>query len=59
MKKQSKFRIFLDKVLRWFSVIDPLEISKKEMCERAQSVCYKNCATCAWHDTDAGDEKPN
>lgn len=46
MKKRS----ILYRFLEWIGVIKYEVISKKEMCERAKSVCNGNCETCAWHE---------
>ena len=34
----------------WITHGNKREISKKEMCENAKSVCNGNCETCAWHE---------
>ena len=46
MKKES----LLIRFLKWIGLIKEYEVSKKEMCKRAQSVCSKNCDSCAWHE---------
>ena len=34
----------------WITKSNTKEISKKEMCESAQTICDGNCETCAWHE---------
>lgn len=46
MKKESLFHRFL----KWIGLIKTYEVSKKEMCENAKSVCNGNCESCAWHE---------
>jgi hypothetical protein len=46
MKKESWFY----KLLKWLGLIEEYEVSKKEMCEKAKSICNKNCESCAWHE---------
>ena len=46
MKKESWFY----RLLKRIGLIETHEISKKEMCENAKSVCNKNCESCAWED---------
>ena len=46
MREESWFY----KLLKWFGLIKTYEINKKEMCERAKSICNKHCDTCAWHE---------
>lgn len=41
---------WLIRLLKRIGLIKTYEISKKEMCERAQSICNKNCESCAWHE---------
>ena len=38
------------RLLKWLGLIKEYEVSKKEMCKRAKSVCNRNCETCAWHE---------
>lgn len=38
----------LIKFLKFVGIIKPYEISKKEMCDRAKSICNKNCDSCTW-----------
>ena len=45
-EKESWFVKFLRKI----GLIKTYEISKKEMCERAKSICNGNCEGCAWHE---------
>ena len=33
-------------------VMHEYEVSKREMCESAKSVCNRNCESCAWHEED-------
>ena len=46
MKEESWFIRLLKKI----GLIKTYEVSKKEMCERAKSICNKNCSSCAWYD---------
>lgn len=46
MNKESWFH----RLLRRIGLIKSYEISKKEMCERAQPICDRNCEGCAWHE---------
>ena len=46
MRKES----WLYKLFRFIGLIKTYEVSKKEMCESAKSICNKNCASCAWHE---------
>ena len=46
MGKESWFH----KLLKWLGLITEYEVSKKEMCERAKSICNKNCKDCAWYE---------
>ena len=41
---------FFIKFLKFIGIIKTYEVSKKEMCERAKSICSKNCESCAWHE---------
>lgn len=50
MKQESWFY----KLLKRIGIIKTHEVSKKEMCESAKSVCNKNCENCAWQES----EKP-
>ena len=34
----------------WITMGNKREISKKEMCENAKSICNGDCETCAWHE---------
>ena len=36
--------------LTWVTKGSTKEVSKKEMCESAKSVCNGHCETCAWHE---------
>ena len=46
MKKESWFY----RLLKFLGVIKSQEVSKKEMCENAKSVCNKDCESCAWYE---------
>lgn len=46
MKKE----LWIYKLLKWLGLIKTHEVSKKEMCESAKSVCNRNCESCAWHE---------
>lgn len=46
MKKESWIR----RLLKRLGLIKTYEVSKKEMCENAKSVCNRNCETCAWRE---------
>lgn len=46
MKKESWFYRFLKRI----GLIKTHEISKKEMCEQAKSICNRNCEQCAWNE---------
>ena len=35
--------------LRWVGLTKAYGIDKKEMCEKAKSVCGENCEICVWH----------
>lgn len=45
-KKESWFI----KLLKRIGIIKTYEISKGEMCKKAQSVCGHNCDSCAWNE---------
>lgn len=36
------------KLLKWLRIIKEYEVSKKTMCEKAQSICDHRCEYCAW-----------
>ena len=38
------------RLLKRIGLIKTYEVSKKEMCERAKSICSKNCESCAWYE---------
>ena len=40
---------WLYRLLRWLGLIQSSEVSKQEMCKQAQSVCNRNCNSCAWN----------
>lgn len=46
MKKES----WIYKLLRWLGLIKTYEVSKKDMCESAKSMCSGHCGSCAWYD---------
>lgn len=46
MREESWFY----KLLKKLGIIKEYEYSKKAMCERAKSVCSRNCENCAWHE---------
>lgn len=46
MREESWFIRLLKKI----GIIKSYEISKKEMCERAKSICSRNCSSCAWNE---------
>ena len=46
MKEESWFY----RLLKRIGLIKTYEVSKKEMCERAKSICSKNCESCAWYE---------
>lgn len=37
-------------LIMWITKGNTKEISKKDMCESARSICNGNCETCAWHE---------
>lgn len=45
-EKESWFIRLLKKI----GLIKTYEISKKEMCERAKSICSGDCESCAWYE---------
>lgn len=45
-----KRRSLLYRLLKWLGFIKEYEVSKKEMCEQAKSICNGNCDTCAWYE---------
>ena len=45
-----KNRSILYRFLKWIGLIKSYEVSKKEMCEKAKSICNGNCETCAWNE---------
>ena len=55
MKKELWFYRFL----RWVGLTKAYEIDKKEMCEKAKSVCSENCERCVWHQQYCGDYNQN
>ena len=46
MKKESWFI----KLLKRIGLIKTYEVKKKEMCERAKSICNKECDSCVWYE---------
>lgn len=46
MRKET----FIYRFLKWLGLIKTYEVSKSEMCKQAQSVCHRNCESCAWHE---------
>ena len=46
MKKESWFIRLLKKI----GLIKSYEVSKKEMCKQAESICDRNCYKCAWYE---------
>jgi hypothetical protein len=46
--KEKKWIII--KILIKLRIIETREVSKYEMCKRAQSVCNHNCNSCAWNE---------
>ena len=46
MKKES----WIHRFLKWIGLIKTQEVSKKEMCENAKSICNRNCESCAWYE---------
>ena len=46
MKKESWFY----RLLKRIAIIKTYEISKKEMCEKAKSICSKDCDDCVWYE---------
>lgn len=38
------------RLLKLLGIIKSYEVSKSEMCKRAQSVCNKHCDSCAWNE---------
>ena len=46
MREESWFY----RLLKRIGLIKTYEVSKKEMCERAKSICSKNCESCAWYE---------
>ena len=46
MKEESWFY----RLLKRIGLIKTYEVSKKEMCKRAKSICSKNCESCAWYE---------
>lgn len=44
------------RLLRRLGFIKSYEVSKKEICKQAQSVCNKQCSSCAWHEEGGSDE---
>ena len=45
----SERKSLVYRLLRWLGIIKPIEVNKKEMCEKAKSVCNKNCESCVWN----------
>lgn len=41
---------WLIRLLKRIGLIKTYEVSKKEMCKQAQSICSKDCESCAWHE---------
>ena len=39
---------FLIRFLKRIGLIKEYEVSKSEMCKKAQSICKHNCDNCAW-----------
>ena len=38
------------RLLKRIGLIKTYEVSKKEMCKNAQSICNRDCEDCAWHE---------
>lgn len=49
MKRESWFH----RLLKRLGLIKTYKIDKKQMCEKAKSVCNGHCSSCAWYDGDA------
>lgn len=41
---------FIIRLLRFFGLIETVEVSKKDMCESAKSICSHECDSCAWRE---------
>lgn len=46
---REKESLFI-RLLKEIGLIEEKEISKKQMCKNAQSVCSHNCECCAWRE---------
>ena len=44
MKRES----WLYRLLKRLGLIKTYEVSKKEMCENAKSICSRRCDNCVW-----------
>ena len=47
--KYMKKELWFYRFLRWVGLTKAYGIDKKEMCEKAKSVCSENCERCVWH----------
>ena len=45
MKKES----WIYRLLKWIGLIKEYKVDKKEMCEKAKSICNNNCESCIWN----------
>lgn len=50
MVKPKLYQRFIRFILEKFGIIETVAVSKKQMCENAQSICSHNCNSCAWYE---------
>ena len=49
MNKKTYIERLIIWILKSLKIIETKEVSKYEMCKRAQEVCNHNCSSCAWN----------
>ena len=52
MNEETCFSRLFRNLLKRLGLIKTYEVSKKEMCERAKSICSGNCDSCAWNESE-------
>lgn len=50
MGAENLFNKVLRYAFKWLGFIEEHEITKREMCESAKSVCNRDCEHCAWNE---------
>lgn len=48
MNERKRENIFI-RIFERLGIIKEFEVSKEDMCKRAQSICHHDCEHCAWN----------